>query len=52
MLKIGAMTREVETEESIEVAKHFPILQMWRILPISGEKFWYLGGNLAHGCRK
>ena len=25
MLKIGAMTREVETEESIDVAKHFPI---------------------------
>ena len=51
MLRIGAMTREVETEESIDVAKHFPIFADVAKLIADPQvrNFGTLGGNLAHG---
>jgi|TARA_B110000977_G_scaffold34893_1_gene46647 carbon-monoxide dehydrogenase medium subunit len=51
MLKIGAMTREVETEESAEVAVHFPIFADVAKLIADPQvrNFGTLGGNLAHG---
>ena len=51
MLKIGAMTREVETEESAEIAVHFPIFADVAKLIADPQvrNFGTLGGNLAHG---
>jgi len=49
--KIGAMTREVDTEESDELNRHFPIFKDAGKLIADPQvrNFGTLGGNLAHG---
>lgn len=51
IMKIGAMTREVEVEESEEVGKYFPIIHDAAKLIADPQvrNFGTLGGNLAHG---
>jgi carbon-monoxide dehydrogenase medium subunit len=51
VMKIGAMTREVEVEESDEVGKYFPIIHDAAKLIADPQvrNFGTLGGNLAHG---
>ncbi len=50
-LKIGAMTREVDTEESAEVTERFPIFKDVAKLIADPQvrNFGTIGGNLAHG---
>ncbi|MEM8893471.1 MAG: FAD binding domain-containing protein, partial [Bacteroidota bacterium] len=50
-LKVGAMTKEVDMEDSAEVAKHFPIFgdAAKLIADPQVRNFGTLGGNLAHG---
>jgi|TARA_B110000503_G_scaffold15479_1_gene21746 aerobic carbon-monoxide dehydrogenase medium subunit len=50
-LKIGAMTREVEVEDSVEIAINFPIFADAAKLIADPQvrNFGTLGGNLAHG---
>lgn len=50
-LKIGAMTREMEMEESAEVNEHFPIFADAAKLIADPQvrNFGTIGGNLAHG---
>ena len=51
LMKIGAMTREVEVEDSAEVGKYFPIIHDVAKLIADPQvrNFGTLGGNLAHG---
>lgn len=51
MLKVGAMTREAEVEESAEVAEKFPIFKDVAKLIADPQvrNFGTIGGNLAHG---
>lgn len=50
-LKIGAMTRESDMEESDDVSNHFPIFQDAAKLIADPQvrNFGTIGGNLAHG---
>lgn len=50
-LKIGAMTRESDMEESDDVTNHFPIFQDAAKLIADPQvrNFGTIGGNLAHG---
>ena len=51
MLKIGAMTREVDLEDSKEIGKMFPIFHDATKLIADPQvrNFGTIGGNLAHG---
>ena len=51
VMKIGAMTREVDVEDSQEVGKYFPIIHDVAKLIADPQvrNFGTLGGNLAHG---
>ena len=50
-LKIGAMTREIEMEESADVKQHFPIFldAAKLIADPQVRNFGTIGGNIAHG---
>lgn len=50
-LKIGAMTKEVDLEDSDDVAKHFPIFldAAKLIADPQVRNFGTIGGNIAHG---
>jgi carbon-monoxide dehydrogenase medium subunit len=51
VLKIGAMTREADLEESDDIGKHFPIFHDTAKLIADPQvrNFGTIGGNLAHG---